>query len=331
MAILLTYMKDGKLGIKPGFDIDLRHLRYFVTVAKEKSISRAARKLFTSQPSLGRQIRDLESRLGFSLFDRKNRSFSLTTAGIVLFEDSRRLLHRWEEWKQDVADEAERPPERFRLVVSEYLAGSTAFAEYLRALQRSSGQVPIEVIDRPEEPSVAEILEGEYDFTLSLLKPEHRNVASLKIGKTRLCAYLPAGHPLAENETVDLDSVARLPLVQCDPGNYPQVHGMIEEFFQQNGLEPNVEFEVSRVSTAFDLVSSGAACFLNFGLGYQSLGRDFVCRPIENGPRAHVYLNWLRERIERTACDLVRSLNEAEQGRFDSSRSRIHEEIELSS
>ncbi|MEM9478466.1 MAG: LysR family transcriptional regulator [Verrucomicrobiota bacterium] len=310
-------MKYGQSGHRLGNDIDMRHLRYFVTVASEGSISRAARKLYTSQPSLGRQIRDLESRLGFSLFDRKNRSFTLTRAGNVLFDDSRKLLEQWEEWKEEVATEADKAPDQFRLVVSEYLGGSLVFAEYLQALQKASNNVPIRVIDRPEEPSASEILEGDADFTLTMSEISHRNIASLKIGKAQLCAYLPGSHPLADQESVSLEEIAELPMVQCDPAAYPQVNGAVEAFFSQQGFTQNVEYEVSRVSTAFDLVASGAACFLNFGLGYQALGRDFVCKHIEGGTKVYIYLSWVRERIERTASDLVSSLTKVERARGD--------------
>jgi DNA-binding transcriptional LysR family regulator len=72
--------------------IELRHLRYFVAVAEHLNFGRAARALNVSQPPLSRQIRDLETYLGVSLFCRNARGVSLTEAGHTLLGESRRIL-----------------------------------------------------------------------------------------------------------------------------------------------------------------------------------------------------------------------------------------------
>jgi len=72
--------------------IELRHLRYFVTVAEHLHFGKAALALHIAQPPLSRQIRDLEYRLGVTLFDRGGRNVSLTDSGRVLLEESRHIL-----------------------------------------------------------------------------------------------------------------------------------------------------------------------------------------------------------------------------------------------
>ena len=87
--------------------MELRHLRYFVGVAEEQHFGRAAERLRVAQPSLSRQIRDLESEMGFLLFDRLPRGVRLSAAGKLFLSDARRIL-------QDV-DEAKRRAERIAL------------------------------------------------------------------------------------------------------------------------------------------------------------------------------------------------------------------------
>ncbi|HEX3890227.1 MAG TPA: LysR family transcriptional regulator, partial [Verrucomicrobiae bacterium] len=72
--------------------MELRHLRYFVAVAEEENVSRAALKLHISQPGISRQIHDLEDDLGFQLFERSAKSVRLTGAGKVFLTEARVVL-----------------------------------------------------------------------------------------------------------------------------------------------------------------------------------------------------------------------------------------------
>src|SRR5712691_10802572 len=74
--------------------MELRHLRYFVAVAKDENVSRAALKLHVSQPALSRQIRDLEQEIGFQLFQRSAKSVRLTDAGRVFLKEAQAVLQR---------------------------------------------------------------------------------------------------------------------------------------------------------------------------------------------------------------------------------------------
>ena len=77
--------------------MELRHLRYFIGVAEEENVSRAALKLHVSQPALSRQIRDLEEELGFSLLERSAKSVRLTEAGRTFLIEARAVLQRAED------------------------------------------------------------------------------------------------------------------------------------------------------------------------------------------------------------------------------------------
>src|SRR2546425_8481628 len=77
--------------------MELRHLRYFIGVAEEENVSRAALKLHVSQPALSRQVRDLEEELGFLLLERGAKSVRLTEAGRTFLVEARAVLQRADE------------------------------------------------------------------------------------------------------------------------------------------------------------------------------------------------------------------------------------------
>ena len=74
--------------------MELRHLRYFVTVGEEQHYGRAAERLHIAQPALSRQIQDLEREIGFKLFDRLSRGVKISAAGKLFLEDARRILQQ---------------------------------------------------------------------------------------------------------------------------------------------------------------------------------------------------------------------------------------------
>src|SRR3954463_13320764 len=89
--------KNGRGGLCIDYqNMELRHLRYFIAVAEEENVSRAALKLHVSQPGISRQIRDLEDELGFQLFERSAKSLKLTEAGKLFLTEALAVLQRAE-------------------------------------------------------------------------------------------------------------------------------------------------------------------------------------------------------------------------------------------
>src|SRR5215471_8922865 len=96
-------------------DVDTRVLRYIAVVAEEGNLTRAARRLFVSQPALTKQIKHLEEQLGVQLFDRSRAGMSLTEPGRVFAERLPRLLVDWDRLMRDTNMAASRAASRLRI------------------------------------------------------------------------------------------------------------------------------------------------------------------------------------------------------------------------
>ena len=133
-----------------GGRMELRHLRYFVAVAEEGNIGRAAERLHMSQPPLTRQIALLERELGAQLFTRSNRGVVLTNAGRVLLDDARRMLHQAEQ----AADRATRAGEGAAGRLDIALFGTGIFGaipQLLRAFRAEAPDAIVSDIGMPEQ------------------------------------------------------------------------------------------------------------------------------------------------------------------------------------
>ena len=122
-------------------DVHARDLRYFVTVAEELHFTRAAKRLYVSQPALSKQIRMLERQLGAELFERDRQGVALTPVGVALLPHARRVLEAWDQAWQ-VAEQA-KSQQRATLASLEWTSrGSSVMHRLTASGQRGWNEQP---------------------------------------------------------------------------------------------------------------------------------------------------------------------------------------------
>lgn len=182
--------------------MELRHLRYFVAVAEEGSVTVAAEKrLHTAQPSLSRQLRDLEAEVGVELFTRSARGVELTPAGHAFLDHARASL---QEAGQAIAAarRAARPPKAEFSVG--FLTGLEVdwLPQVTQILRAELPKIDFKVSSR-YSPDLAEAVQnGELDAALLRLEPQP-DVSYEVIAKEPLVVVLPSDHALAEQPSID--------------------------------------------------------------------------------------------------------------------------------
>lgn len=208
--------------------MELRHLRYFVAVAEEENVTRAAARLHVSQPPLTRQIRDLEEELGVALFDRNGKSISLTDAGRVLLGEARAALGRVEEAVAVVRATAQGRHGEFHLG---YAPSPTIeiLPPLLRALQGHARGLRVVLHDQTTPEMLAGLRAGQLHAALMMQPPRQatRGILFQPLRRYPIGVLVAAGHPFTRRRAVSIPDLLAEPLVVFARAEYPDYHKFI--------------------------------------------------------------------------------------------------------
>jgi len=236
--------------------MELRHLRYFVGVAEEQHFGRAAARLRIAQPSLSRQIQNLESEMGFLLFDRLPRGVRLSAAGKLFLSDARRIL-------QDV-DEAKRRAERIalgkagtlRIGIATAVSWHGLVVDSFREFRRRQPDVELELHYLLSVHQIDAVLSGRLDagFAASLT-PRHKDLAHWEFVQDRMFLAVPKGHHLTKQEGIRLRDLRDMPFVWFPRWVNPVIYDRLMRACARGGLSsPRIVQEATDRDTNLGLV-----------------------------------------------------------------------------
>jgi DNA-binding transcriptional LysR family regulator len=229
-----------------GMDLDLRRLRYFVTVAEELSFIRAASLLHMTQPALSRQISALEHDLGTQLFERDRRGTALTPAGQQLLEDAIPLLAASSALQRRTRL-AGRDPARFAVG---FMPGIHA-TPMIREFARRAPYLSIDVVFTPITDQVDFLIDGRVDVCFVRLPLADDTFTVLPLFPEPRVAAVPGSHPLAGSPAIEIKQVSDLPLLQ-DRSEVPEWRGVVAELqpspVSDRQHRPTIEESLERVA-----------------------------------------------------------------------------------
>jgi DNA-binding transcriptional LysR family regulator len=275
--------------------VELRHLRYFVAVAEELHFGRAAKRLHVAQPSLSRQVRDLERELGVPLFSRSSRRVALTSAGEAFLVGARLAIVR----AGEAVDEARRAHrgEVGRLCLG-YVQSATfeALPRLLGAFRAACPDVALEVRAMTTLEQVAALRDRR--IHLGLLRPpiDDRGIALQPVSRDRLVAALPGDHPLAGSERVPLAALAGEPFILYARSDGPGVRDAIVGSCLAAGFSPRIVQEAGDTQTIVALVGAGLGISLLISPVPPVRDGTVVYRPlVDDLPPWEMALAWRRD------------------------------------
>src|SRR5258706_3205491 len=259
--------------------MELRHLRYFVAVAEEESVTRAAARLHVSQPPLSRQIRDLERELGMNLFDRSASGVRLTEAGETFLVDARGVLARAEEAVERV--KAVALGKRGRVRVGHASGTIDIFGRVLRSFSRTHPHVSVDLREMTSQAILRGLRDSRLDVAL-VVPISPRDFEGLTV--ENFGAY-PSGvamsrkHRFARLREVPLSDLAHEPIVERSRIEYPEAHAGLLKTLAPYTRSPNVVEEYDSFASLLAAVEAGRG--VTFLIQVKSLiaGKRLVLRP----------------------------------------------------
>lgn len=195
--------------------MDLRHLRYFLTVAEEGHFGRAAKRLNIVQPALSMQIKALEEELGGALFIRTSRHVELTEAGRLLQTEAQRTLAQVEHTRLAVARSLRGETGRVRVGFAGNAIFSGKMIADLRQFHRTYPDAELVIQEVAPQQQVEAIQAGLLDvgYTPDNSKTTAPDITVQPLGQWDFLLALHEGHPLAKRAAITMDMLAGEPLV----------------------------------------------------------------------------------------------------------------------
>jgi DNA-binding transcriptional LysR family regulator len=290
-------------------DVHARDLRYFVAVAEDLHFTRAAERLYVSQPALSKQIRALEQRLGTELLRRDRHTVALTAAGRALLPHARSVLAAWEEGVAAV--EAAKAEQRSTLTVG--MSTSPARGGLLPAVRSRFGATHPLATTRLRQVSwedpTAGLADGSADvaFVWLPLPDQERYGWTVVAEEPRLIA-LPDTHPLAARTAIDFAELVDEPFLALPPSAGPlRDHWLALD--ARAGRPPRIGAEIAGVEETYEALIAGLGiCLVAAGNAPLITHDGVTTRPVTGVGPSRYALAWRREDEHRP---LVRAYADA--------------------
>ena len=234
--------------------MDIRALRYFVELVREKSFTRASEKLFVTQPTISKMIRNMEEELGQPLLNREGHSFTLTDSGQVLFAHGQLILAQMQQLEAELADLQSLQHGRLALGIPPMVGH--VYADLIRAYRSRYPKVELSIVEYGGRRIEQAVLEGELDLAITMLPTREEGVLSA----LELDCYpiqvvlpdLPRWRGDSEIRLADLQEEPSLPYTQAFT-----LSERLEQACQQAGFVPQVAARSSQWDFLTAMVRSG--------------------------------------------------------------------------
>lgn len=274
-----------------GYQIELRHFRYFLAVAEDLHFRKAAERLFISQPGLSRQIKQMEDDLGVELFVRHNRKVELTSAGLYLKNELTRNLKNLD----NILDYAKLLQDGKQGKLEFGYVGSAMqdiIPNLLIQFKKEHPNVQFGLKEMDNQKQIESLLSHDIDVGFVRLDRVPRGLNIKPILKESFCLVLPKNHPINASNFKGLQELKDESFILFDPSYSPSYYEKIMQIFDESGFTPIVSHNTIHAASIYKLVEN------NFGL-------SIVPKSLQKGYNMNVKFIELHKIPQRTTLSVV--------------------------
>lgn len=236
--------------------MELRHLRYFVAVAEERSFTRAAQRLHIAQPPLSRQIQQLEEILGVQLFERNSRPLKLTDTGRFFYQHASQLLAQTAE-----LESMTRRVGKIERNLSVGFVGSTLYGmlpKIIRRYRQKHAEVELSLNEMSTMDQIKALKEGRIDVGFGRIRLDDPSIRRVVLREERMIVALPIGHSLEDAKAeLSLHDLLNETLIIFPKSPRPSYADQVLAAFHDRALKPGRVLETRELQVALGLVAAG--------------------------------------------------------------------------
>lgn len=274
--------------------MELRVLRYFLEVAREGNITRAGARLHVSQPTLSKQLKDLEGELGKKLFVRSNYSIKLTDEGMLLRKRAEDIVDMVDKTTGEFKSLGEITGGDIRIGCAES-DGIKHLARCAKALQEQYPRIRLHLYSGNTEDLSERLGRGLLDFAVLAQEVDLSKYNYIELPASDTWGVvMKKDSPLARKETVQMEDLLGLPLI-CSR------QGITEDFpkwFEEKVDQLNIVATFNLAYNAGILVREGLGYALSFDkLIHTGLGSDLCFRPLTPALETNLYVVWKKYQV----------------------------------
>jgi DNA-binding transcriptional LysR family regulator len=260
--------------------MELRHLRYVVTLAETLHFGRAAEQLHLSQPPLSHQIRQLEEELRIKLFHRTKRQVQLTEAGRMFVQEARVILAQASH-AANLASRVNQGEVGQLMIGVAGPADAPIFVQILRTFARKHAKVRLVLRNMSSLDQTQAISEGRLHVGFVALPIDDAGLATETVMRQPIMIALPEDHPLAKCHRVPLEALSGEPQIMFARSNGPRFFDAVLAACREAGFSMNIAHEVDNLYTACALVAAGlGVCLVPAGVQDSHATSSMVLRPV---------------------------------------------------
>ena len=260
--------------------MELRHLRYFITVAEELNFSKAALRLYTAQPSLSQQIKDLEDDVGVRLLNRTKRKVELTEEGAVFLEQARLTLAQADK-EVAMARQVSQAKQQLLRIGFVPVAEMKIFPYVLPNLRVQNPDLKIDLLSLNNVDQIRGIKKGELDISFTRDNFQSDEIESKFVLREPLIFILPKEHPLAKYERIPVQALDGIDFIIPSDEQSKMLHDAILNFAKDHGIEFNIVQKADNILFNINSIGIGLGCTILPGYIATLTMNNTVIRPLD--------------------------------------------------